>query len=616
MHDLLAAQLEDLPAQPGCYLFRDEAGVLVYIGKAVNLRQRVRSYFRDDASHSAKTRLLAARVHAVEVIRTPTAADALNLENTLIKQHRPFFNILLRDDATYPWLKLTLDEEYPRLLVVRRRKADGARYFGPYPDAGAMRATLHLAGRLFPLRKKARPPYKDRPCLNFDIGRCLAPCQGKVDRAAYRRLVDGVQDFLEGRASDLQRRLEEDMASAADRLDFEQAARLRDTLEALRRVIVRQIVVGPSDQDLDVLHVAIGEALACVEVLQVRGGKVTGRREHGLDLPPGGDPGDPALVGDILGAFLARGYEDVRVPPEILAPVEPEGAEALVALLGTLRGSKVRLSVPRRGARVALLDMAADNARTGLERLKLSRRLAAENRKDDALAGLAEALDLDAPPLHIEGFDLSHTQGVEAVASLVVFRDGRPAKEDYRHFRIRTARGGDDFAGMEEVVGRRYRRMLDEGRTLPDLILIDGGPGQLAAAVRALEALGLDDQPVFGLAKRLEAMFLPDREDPVMLAPDAPARLLVQHVRDEAHRFALGLHRKRRGKAGTRSILDDIAGLGPRRKVQLLERLGSVEAMRSMQAAELARRGGIPKALAERICQHLAPGSGLERADA
>jgi len=616
MHDLLAAQLEDLPAQPGCYMFRDEAGTLLYIGKAVNLRQRVRSYFRDDAGQSAKTRLLAARVHAVEVVRTPTAADALNLENTLIKQHQPFFNIRLRDDATYPWLKLTLDEAYPRLLVVRRRKADGARYFGPFPDAGAMRATLHLAGRMFPLRKKARPPYRDRPCLNYDIGRCLAPCQGKVDPATYRGLVEGVQDFLEGRASDLQRRLETDMAAAADRLDFEQAARLRDTLEALRKVIVRQITVGPSDQDMDVLHVAVGEAFACVEVLQVRGGKVTGRREHGLDLPPGADPRDPDLAAAILGAFLARGYEDLRVPPEILAPVEPEAAEALMEMLGAARGSKVRLSVPKRGARVTLLDMAADNARTGLERLSLARRLAAETRKDDALTALAEALDLDAPPRHIEGFDLSHTQGIEAVASLVVFREGRPAKEAYRHFRIRTARGGDDFAGMEEVVGRRYKRLLEEGTPLPDLILIDGGPGQLAAAVRALGALGLEDQPVFGLAKRLEAMFLPDRPDPVLLAPDAPARLLVQHIRDEAHRFALGLHRKRRGKAGTRSALDGIEGLGPRRKVQLLERLGSVEAMRSMPAAELARRGGIPRPLAERICQSLTPDPLRERADA
>ncbi|MEB3297986.1 MAG: excinuclease ABC subunit UvrC [Candidatus Sericytochromatia bacterium] len=605
MHDILAAQLAELPVRPGCYLFRDASGLLLYIGKAVNLRQRVRSYFREDASQSAKTRVLASRVHSVEVVQTPTPEDALNLENTLIKEHQPFFNIRLRDDATYPWLKLTLAEDYPRLLVVRRRHADGSRYFGPFPDAGAMRATLHLAGRLFPLRKKGKPPFRDRPCLNFDIGRCLAPCQGMVDRATYRKMVLGVQEFLEGRSTDLEARLEQEMAEAAERLDFEQAARLRDTLSALRRVTVRQVVVGPTDQDLDAIQVAVGRDMACVEVLQVRGGRVIGRREHGVDLPGEGEPGDATLTASILSAFLAQGYEGMALPPEILVPVLPEDVETLGGLLSSIRGSRVRLAVPQRGARVSLLDMAADNARTGLERLALARRVAAANDRGEALAALAGVLGLDTPTRHIEGFDLSHTQGTEAVASLVVFRDGHPRTDQYRHFRIRRARGGDDFAGMEEVVGRRYRRVLDEEGDLPDVILIDGGPAQLAAAVRALEGLGLGEQPIFGLAKRLEAIFLPGQETPVLLPADAPARLLIQHVRDEAHRFALGLHRKRRARAGTRSVLEGIEGLGPRRRTQLLERLGSVEAMRSMAPAELARRGGIPRQLAERVSARL-----------
>ncbi|MBM3270154.1 MAG: excinuclease ABC subunit UvrC [Candidatus Sericytochromatia bacterium] len=595
----IAAQIAELPTGPGCYLFRDREGTLLYIGKAVNLRSRVRSYFGDTVA-SPKVRVLAMRVAAIEHVSTRNEIEALALENNLIKRHQPFYNIRLRDDSTYPFLKLTTYETYPRLLVVRRRLPDGAKYFGPFPDAGAMRATMHLVGRLFPLRKKRTPPFKNRPCLNYDIGRCLAPCQELISRADYDRMVDGITQFLEGRHRDLLTRLQADMTAAAESLDFERAAKLRDLVRSVERVMERQLVVGETEDDCDALAVAIGPGFGCIELFQVREGKVVSRREHTLELPREVVETAEDLAATIIGAFIGQHYGDAEIPPEILVPALPDFAEALEAYLGEKRGSRVHLTLPQRGSRRKLLDLVQENANAGAERLALSRS-AAQERTGQALSALAEAIGMEDLPERIEGFDISHVQGTDPVASLVVFCGAQPAKAEYRKFKIRTAKGGDDFASMQEVVQRRYAKLLREGADMPDLILIDGGRGQLNAALEALRALGVEEQPIFGLAKKLEELYLPARADPVRLPPGSPALHLIQRVRDEAHRFAVGFHRTLRGKHMSASALDGIPGVGPNRKRSLLSRLGSVEAMRRLDPADLAARGGIPRPVAERI---------------
>jgi excinuclease ABC subunit C len=601
-HDAIAAQIAELPTSSGCYLFRDGGGKLLYIGKAVNLRSRVRSYFGDGAV-APKVRALARRVARIEYVATRNEIEALALENNLIKRHQPFFNIRLRDDSTYPFLKLTTYETYPRMLVVRRRLPDGARYFGPFPDAGAMRATMHLVGRLFPLRKKRTPPFRTRPCLNYDIGRCLAPCQNLISRADYDQMVEGAIAFLEGRHRELLGRLKADMTLAADHLDFERAAKLRDLVRSVERVMERQLVVGEEDDDCDALALAIGPGFICLELFQVREGKVVSRREHTLDIPKE-RLDDDSLESTAVAAFIAQYYADSEIPPAILVPLVPEDQEALEAYLTERRGSRVRLLLPQRGEKRKLLDLVQENANQGAGRLALSR-ATAEAQASQSLTLLAEAVGMEDLPERIEGFDISHSQGTDPVASMVVFEGGQPAKARYRKFKIRVAKGGDDFASMQEVVRRHYKRVQDEGADMPDLILIDGGPGQLNAALTALTGLGIVNQPIFGLAKKLEELYLPGHALPVRLPPGSPALHLIQRVRDEAHRFAVGFHRTLRGKHMSESALDGIPGVGPNRKRSLLSRLGSVEAMRRLEPAELAARGGIPRAVADRVHQKL-----------
>ena len=606
MNDLLAATLDRLPTDAGCYLFRDAVGRLLYVGKASNLRNRVRSYFRQDVAGAFSTRAMVRLVASVETIITANDIEALALENNLIKRNRPHFNIRLRDDSTYPFIKLTRYEAFPRLLIVRRRLNDGAKYFGPFPDAGAMRATLNLIGRLFPLRKKRTPPFKNRPCLNYDIGRCLAPCQNLISKADYDRMVTDVENFLEGRHQGLLKRLEKDMAEASEKQDYERAAKLRDMVRSVERVMERQLVVGEGEEDYDALAVAIKGNLVCVEIFQVREGKVVLRREHQLDLPAG-DEQAFSIVPQAIAAFISQYYPEAEVPPEILVPALPENVEIIEALLSKRRGTRVRLHLPQRGGRRKLLDMVQANAVQGVERLALSKAVAAERDPSRALTDLAAAIGMEALPERIEGFDISHIQGTDSVASMVVFVGGQPFKADYRKFRIRSATGGDDFASMHEVVKRHYRRLLAEGADLPDLILIDGGKGQLGAAKSALDELGIKDQPIFGLAKRLEEIFLPGREEAVLLAKDAPALFVIQRVRDEAHRFAVGYHRTLRGKHMTESALDGIPGVGESRKRALLARVGSIDAIRKLDPAELAARGGVPRTVAEAVLKHLAP---------
>lgn len=601
LSDTLRDRLEQLPTNPGVYLMKDAAGTIVYVGKAVNLRSRVRSYFREDKNHSAKVRAMVRQVADLETLSTDTEVEALVLENTLIKRHRPYFNILLKDDKTYPYLKLTLNEAYPRLIVTRRRVADGGRYFGPYPDAGAMHATLRLIKQLFPLRQRPKPQFRDRPCLNYAIGRCLAPCQGLVSSEEYREVVRKVEAFLSGRHRELVRELEAAMQEASMALDFERAASLRDQIQAIAKLMEQQKVDADRDADEDVIGLASDDATVAVQVFQIREGRLLGRREHELDR-------EGSALDEVLSAFIGQFYaESETVPAEILLREEPADADLLAEWLASRRGGKVRLKVPQRGDKEKLLRMAETNAKQALERGRLTRWAAIERGPQAALSELGAALGCP-PPRRIEGFDISHAQGSDTVASMVVFIDGKPAKDQYRKFKIRTVEGIDDFASMKEVVTRRYRKLADpqaEGWEAPDAILIDGGKGQLNAALEALDALGVD-LPIFGLAKQFEEIYLPGRRDGIQLGDRSPARHLIQRLRDEAHRFAVTFHRNLRGKRMTRSLLDGVPGLGEKRKTQLLKRLGSVEAMRGMSSDELARQGGIPLKVAQSVVERLA----------
>ncbi len=598
--ETLRDRLDQLPTTPGVYLMKDARGTIIYVGKAVNLRSRVRSYFREDKGHSGKVRAMVRQIVDLETISTDTEVEALVLENTLIKRHRPYFNILLKDDKTYPYLKLTLNEAYPRLIVTRRRVADGGRYFGPYPDGGAMHATLRLIKQLFPLRQRPKPQFRDRPCLNYSIGRCLGPCQGLVSKDDYMEVVRKVEAFLSGRHRDLVRELEASMREASMALDFERAASLRDQIQAIAKLMEQQKVDADTDADQDVIGLAADESTVSVQVFQIREGRLTGRREHELDR-------EGSELPEVLGAFIGLFYSDSEtVPAEILVREEPQGSELLAEWLTERRGTKVRLKVPQRGDKEKLLRMAETNAQQALERGRLSRWAAIERGPQAALAELAAALDCP-PPRRIEGFDISHAQGSDTVASMVVFIDGKPAKDQYRKFKIRTVEGIDDFASMREVVTRRYRKLNEpdaEGWDAPDAILIDGGKGQLNAAVAALDALGLD-LPIFGLAKQFEEIYLPGRKDGIQLGDRSPARFLIQRLRDEAHRFAITFHRNLRGKRMTRSILDEVPGLGEKRKTQLLKRLGSVEAMRGLSPEAIAAQGGIPIKVAQAVAERL-----------
>lgn len=601
--DSLQAQLASLPTNPGVYLMHDAAGTILYVGKAINLRNRVRSYFGADKGHSPKVRMLVRQVDHLETISTDTEVEALVLENTLIKAHKPYFNILLKDDKTYPWLKLTTNEPYPRLIVTRKRLADGARYFGPYPDTGAMYATMRLIKQLFPLRQRPRPQFKDRPCLNYSIGRCLGPCQGLVSMSEYQRVVDKVIAFLEGRHKDLLRDLKAQMAEASEALDFERAAKARDAIHAITRLLEDQKVVAEKDTDQDVVALAVDEVSAALQLFEVREGKVLGRKAFMLERA-GGDPSE------ILSAFLGQYYADVaRLPREILLGTEVADAEVLGAWLSQRRGAKVALTVPKRGDKLKLLEMVAYNAEQALGQERLRRWAALERGPHKALRELADALGLGEIPHRIEGYDIAHVQGSDTVASMVVFVDGVPAKAEYRRFKIKSVEGVDDFASMREVIRRRFKHVAGSERSdwpMPDLVLIDGGKGQLASAIESLDGLGVS-VPLFGLAKQFEEIYLPGRPQPVRLAKGSQALYLIQRVRDEAHRFANTFHAKLRGKRMTRSALDDVPGLGEKRKLHLLKTLGSVESMRAMSIEALAASGSLPLKVASDLYRRLHP---------
>ncbi|MDI6907695.1 MAG: excinuclease ABC subunit UvrC [Thermoanaerobacterales bacterium] len=601
----LAEKAASLPEQPGVYLFRDAEGTVLYVGKAVSLRARVRSYFT--GAQPDKVQAMLARAAELDFIVTASEIEALILESNLIKEHRPRYNVILKDDKSYPFIKVTVNEEYPRVFITRRQVKDGARYFGPYPSAGAVNETLRLLKKLFPFRSCTQTRFKNRrPCLNYHIGRCLGPCTGDVDPERYAAMVREVLIFLEGRHEDLARKLAAEMQRAAEELQFERAAEIRDQLRAIETVVARQNIVSTRLEDQDAVALARDGNRGEVVVLEIRGGKLL--RQGHLTVRGIADRDDA----EVLAAFIKQYYGDAAfVPPEILLPVAPaEDAAAVEVWLSARRGGRVRLHVPRRGRKKDLVRMAAANAAL------LQEQFAAERSGARALADLAGNLGLPGPPGRLEAFDISNIQGRETVASMVVFEDGRPNPAAYRRFRVRTVEGPNDFAAMEEVVTRRFTRAAEEQalvRTgelslrrakflpLPDLVLIDGGKGQLGVAHAAMIRLGFGDIPVFGLAKEEELLFAPGRPDPLPVPPDSPAQYLLQRLRDEAHRFAVTYHRAEHVRVSLKSLLDEIEGIGPKRRRALLKAFPSIEAIRRAGVDELAAVPGMTRPAAEAI---------------
>jgi excinuclease ABC subunit C len=560
------AKLAQLPDRPGVYLYKDGKGQIVYVGKAASLRSRVRSYFQESRARDAKTDALVVQIRDLECIVTGNELEALILESNLVKKHRPRYNIILRDDKHYPFLKLTTNEEYPRLVVARRVQRDGAAYFGPFYPATAMRETLRLVRQLFPLRT----------------------CRIKIDGKKLRE----VERFLEGKNDGLAQELTVQMEAAAVEEKFEQAARLRDRVQALNTVRERQKIISTEDSDQDIVGVVRQGPDACVQLFFVRRGRLLGRESFFFDRLSGW------REGEVLSAFLRQFYaREVVPPPEILLSEEVPEAELTGEWLAGRRGGRVELLAPQRGRKRELVAMAEENAALALQSHLLSR----GNRTQAVLDELQRALGLPEPPHRIEAFDVSTFQGGETVASMVVWHEGEMKKDDYKRYRIRTVTGTDDFAAMHEAVSRRYGRVLETDGVLPDLILLDGGRGQLAAGLKALEALGLDYVPMVSLAKRAEEVYTPDRLEPLVLDLTSPALHALQKVRDEAHRFAVTYHKKLRTRRTISSVLDQIPGVGPTLRTSLLKTLGSARAVRGASVAQLAAVPKVSPKLAQRI---------------
>ena len=581
-HAELTAQVGLLPEKPGVYLMRDAAGKIIYVGKAVNLKNRVRSYFQQRGL-SPKTEALVARIQTFETIVTTSEMEALILECNLIKKHHPRYNISLRDDKSYPFIKVTWNEEYPRVYATRRVEKDGAKYYGPYASAGAMHETISLLKKLFPLRS-CRSMDAQRPCLEYHIKRCLAPCAGLVDQKTYQEMVRTVCLFLEGRSADVEKDLKRRMLVAAEEMKFELAARLRDQLTAVRQVTEKQnIVTGAGDQD--VLGLARLGSQACVQVFFVRGGKMVGRDRF---LLSGGDA-EPDR--DILAAFVKQYYLEASfVPREILTPTALPEVELLSAWLGERKGGSVRLLTPQRGTKRELVQLAGENAAEVL-RQRSEREAAQAGKRTATLQELADRLQMKRLPQRIECFDISHIQGAETVASMVVFTGGEPDKAEYRRFKLRTVEGSpDDFASMQEVTLRRYREAAEP---LPDLIVIDGGKGQLSSALAVIRGVGLAEIPVIGLAKEFEHIFRENISEPLILPRHSEALRLLQQIRDEAHRFAIGYHRKLRSKRNLVSVLDHVRGIGAKRRQALWKHFGTIDRIRQASIDDLTKAPGM-----------------------
>jgi excinuclease ABC subunit C len=663
-----------VPLRPGVYLMRDDARQVLYVGKASALRNRLRSYFSSPASLSGKTAEMVGRVADFEYIVTESEQEALLLENSLIKQHKPRFNARLKDDKTYPYIKVDMTDPFPRIYVTRRAADDGSKYFGPFASAGSVRKTLDLLNRLFPYRSctKAITGTDDRPCLEYHIKRCVAPCTGYASKEQYGQVIGQAVMFLQGNTKQVVSELKDEMFGASDAMQFERAAALRDRLRAIERVYEGQKVVGLSDDDLDAIGIAQGRNEAWIEVFFVRQGNLVGRDNFIME----GTRDDP--VAEVVGQFVKQFYDSAsHIPRVVLVGAELEDSVVVTDWLSARRGGPVEVAVPQRGPKRRLIEMVRENAAQGLEQLKIKWQ-ADSDLMGAAMAELQEELSLPRLPRRIECYDISHIQGTNMVASMAVFEDGRPKNSHYRRFKIKTVQGNDDFASMREVLSRRFKRLKevtadrgsppsmqgrgsDGGSTeagehaaasaeplqpsplpspsqgdgtgtltqglvrklervtpapadpssqdsfgeVPDLVLIDGGKGQLSAALEVFLQMGLKDVPLASLAKEQEEIYLPQSPDPVVLPRNSQALFLVQRLRDEAHRFAVTFHRERRQKSSIRSALDLVPGIGPRRKRALIKRFGSVKGIREATVEEVAAVPGMTVKLAAKVREYL-----------
>lgn len=591
-NDNIKNALAVLPGKPGVYLMHDAEGKVIYVGKAVVLKNRVRSYFRNLASHTPKVKAMVAKIAEIETIVTSSEVEALILECNLIKKYRPRYNISLKDDKTYPYLKVTMQEDFPRLHMTRRLSRDGAKYYGPYADAGAMYATMKLLKTMFPLRT-CRKMNPDRPCLNYHIKRCLAPCAGYVSKEEYGKMIKSVCMVLDGRTTELERDLKQRMQEAAEEYAFEEAARLRDQLQAVERLNESQKAVTNNGGDMDVIGFAQDMTGNCLQIFFVRKGKLIGR--DNFFLQDGGE-----VPQEVLTAFLKQYYNEATfVPREIVLPQLPEAEEQQLIELWLRQKAerKVELIQPQRGVKRELLQLANDNAQKLLDERLRKGSLSLKN-DEQAAEELQQALGLAHSLERMDCFDISHTQGSETVASMVVFRNGSISKKDYRKYKIVSAEGKpDDFKSMQEVVYRRYKDYED----LPNLVVIDGGKGQLSSALEVIRGLGLADLPVVGLAKREEEIFIPHQSTSILLDRDSAALHLIQRIRDEAHRFAITFHRKLRGKRNLVSVLDHVEGIGPKRRQALWKAFKTLDAMKAASVEELAAVEGMNSTAAQTL---------------
>jgi excinuclease ABC subunit C len=610
VNEALERKLKHLPTRPGVYLFRDAGGEILYIGKAKSLRSRVRGHFAMDAGASVRQEELVRRIADVETLVVGSEAEALLLESNLVKTHQPRFNIRLKDDKRYPYIKVTVQERFPRVFVTRQVENDGSKYFGPYTDVAAMRQALEVVKRAYTVRScRYDLPLEapERPCLDYHIGRCLAPCVGLQSESEYRMMIGEVLQVLGGDVGEVRERVHRELARRVEALDFERAATLRDTLRGLEALERRQRALDVRGGDQDVIGVARDGDSASAVLLRIRGGRLLGREVHHFtNLAQEAEASVVAAVA--IQFYLGRGDLGMSdLPREVLLPADFEDRATLEALLEEVAGRRVHLRVPVRGDKRRLVELGAQNARHVLEERAVLDQVA-HARADDAVYELQEGLDLKVVPRLIVCFDVSHTQGTEVVGSAVVFENGEPRKSEYRRFRIRGDWGNDDVRSMREVVGRYFRRRIHEELPLPELAVIDGGRAQLGAAAGAVLEAGARDTVVCALAKREEAVFLPDRPEPVRLARNHGGLRLLQRVRNEAHRFANAYNRKLRRRRTLSSELASIPGVGPERQRRLLSRFGSVRAMREATEEQIAAVPGVPASVARRIRDHLGGG--------
>ena len=636
MNEKIQSVLNSLPHKPGIYLMKDAQGNILYVGKAISLYNRVRSYFQESSDLSPKNRSMVAKVDDIEFLVVKNEVEALVLESNYIKQYRPKYNVLLRDDKNYPYIKVSLAEDFPRVYRVRSFQRDGNRYFGPYTNSGAVDSTLDLLNKLFTFRtcrydasnwappRDGEPPagWKQkllaRPCTQYYIHRCIAPCVGYATREEYDAVIQQVILFLEGKHDEVVKNLQEKMEEASNNLNFEEAARIRDRIRAVERILEKQRIIHTEGQDdQDVIALASAEDETCAQVFFFRGGKLIGREFFILQGTRDSSPGE------VMSSFLQQFYESSpHVPAEIVVEVEPDDRSVVQNWLKEKRGGAVAITVPKRGEKLRLVEMVKQNAQEVLEQQRI-KWLTDSQKTQMALEEIQDALNLAAPPYRLECYDISNTQGTNSVGAMVVFEAGRPKPGEYRRFKIKTVEGPNDFASLQEMLRRRFRRQaqpdkekadrveeteqetpLEHDWAIPDLIIIDGGKGQLSAAMEVLQELRID-VPTVGLAKEYEEIFIPGSPDPIILPRSSQGLYMVQRIRDEAHRFGITYHRKLRSERTFKSVLDEIPGIGPKRKQALMKHFGSIRAISAASIDDLAALNGMTREAAEKVKEYI-----------